>query len=82
MNLLNIYKNDFIEKYNIRNFTILNGTEFQDRIENIFSYMQNKKVLVISSFDGLIQQQYDTGNLYKIYENFPKLISLQTIKFP
>jgi hypothetical protein len=82
MNLLNIYKNDFIKKYNIHNFTILNGTEFQDRINNIFSYMQNKKVLVISSFDGLIQQQYDSGNLYKIYENFPKLISLQTIKFP
>lgn len=82
MKLLNIYKNDFIEKYNIKNFTILNGTEFQDRINDIFNYMENKKVLVISSFDGLIQQQYDSGNLYKIYEKFPKILSLQTIKFP
>lgn len=82
MNLLNLYKKDFIEKYNIKNFTILNGTEFQDRINTIFTYMNNKKVLVISSFDGLIQHQYDSGNLYKIYNNFPTLVSLQTIKFP
>lgn len=44
--------------------------------------MKNKKVLVISSFDGLIKKQYESGNLYKIYEKFPNLISLETIKFP
>jgi hypothetical protein len=37
-------------------------------------------VLCVSSFDGLIQQQYNSGNVYKIYEKFPKLADLKTIK--
>lgn len=82
MNLLHRFKNDFIEKYNINNLQILNGTEFQDRIDNIFSLMNNKKVLVISSFDGLIKTQFESGNIYKIYNNFPNIIKLETIKFP
>jgi hypothetical protein len=82
MELLNMFKNDFIQKYNIKNFTLLNGTNFQDRIDNIFSMMNEKKVLVISSFDGLIQQQFESGNLKKIYSNFPNITKLSTIKFP
>ena len=82
MHLLNTYKNDFIQKYNISNLKILNGTEFQDRINDIFSMMDNKKVLVISSFDGLIKSQVISGNLNKIYENFPHIIKLDTLKFP
>ena len=31
--------------------------------------MNLKKVLVISSFDGLIKQQFESGNLNKIYSN-------------
>lgn len=82
MELLNVYKNEFIEKYKINNFSILNGTEFQDRINNIFTLMNNKKVLVISSFDGLIKKQFKSGNLHKIYSNYPNIIKLETIKFP
>ena len=82
MSLLQTYKNDFINHYNIKNFTILNGTEFQDRINDIFSMMNNKKVLAISSFDGLIKKQFESGNLYKIYKNYPNIIKLETIKFP
>jgi hypothetical protein len=82
MSLLNLYKNDFIQKYNITNFIILNGSEFQDRMDNIFYMMNNKKVLVISSFDGLVKKQFDSGNLNKIYANFPNIINLHTVKFP
>lgn len=82
MNLLNIYKDDFMKKYNITNLKILNGTEFQDRINDIFSMMNNKKVLVISSFDGLIKRQFESSNLKKIYDNFPNITKLETIKFP
>jgi len=82
MNLLKTYKNDFIQHYHINNFTILNGTEFQDRIQSIFDKMNHKKVLAISSFDGLIRQQFESGNLYKIYENYPTIVKLETIKFP
>jgi hypothetical protein len=82
MQLFNIYKNDFIKKYNIKNLQILNGTEFQDRIDYIFTCMNNKKVLAISSFDGLIKSQYESGNLKKIYKNFPNITKLETFKFP
>ena len=82
MGLLNTFKDDFIKKYNISNLKILNGTEFQDRINDIFAMMNNKKVLVISSFDGLIKSQVESGNLKKIYENFPNIIRLETIQFP
>jgi hypothetical protein len=82
MNLLNTFKDDFIKKYNISNLKILNGTEFQDRINDIFAMMNNKKVLVISSFDGLVKSQVESGNLKKIYENYPNIKKLETIKFP
>jgi len=82
MNLFNTYKNDFIKKYKISNLNILNGTQFQERIDYIFDKMNNKKVLVISSFDGLIKSQYESGNLKQIYPNFPELINLNTIKTP
>jgi hypothetical protein len=82
MGLLNMYCEDFKQKYNIKNLTILNGTEFQDRIDNIFSMMNNKKVLVISSFDGLVKKQFDSGNVNKIYSKFPNIIQLHTIQFP
>lgn len=82
LDLFNMYREDFIKKYNIHNLNILNGTEFSDRIGSIFEKIKGKRLLVISSFDGLIQQQYNSGNLKKIYENFPDLESLETIKSP
>ena len=44
--------------------------------------MNGKKVLAISSFDGLIQKQYTSGNVQKIYEKFPPLLGLSAVKFP
>lgn len=82
MSLLNVHKNDFIKKYNIKTLSILNGTEFQDRIDDIFKMMDNKKVLAISSFDGLIKKQFESGNLKKIYKNYPNIIQLETVKSP
>lgn len=82
IHLLDKYKQGFLKKYNIVNFQLLNETHFYDRIDSVFNYMKNKKVLVISSFDGLVEKQYKSGNVYKIYEKFPQIISLQTIKFP
>tara|TARA_B100001093_G_C26666299_1_gene944151 strand:- start:122 stop:976 length:855 start_codon:yes stop_codon:yes gene_type:complete len=80
--LFNKYREDFFKKYNIINYQSMNGTHFYDRIDSVFNYMKNKKVLAISSFDGLIEKQYNTGNVYKIYKNFPEITSLKTIKFP
>jgi hypothetical protein len=80
--LLEVYKDSFIKHFNIKNFKILNGTQLYDRIDSIFDSMRNRKVLVISAFDGLVKSQYTSGNLYKIYENFPIIKSLDTVKFP
>jgi hypothetical protein len=83
MSLFNKCKKQFVKHYNIKNIVILNGTVFSDRIQHeFFDYMIEKKVLVISSFDGLIKQQFDSGNVYKIYPNFPIVKSLHVFKFP
>ena len=76
------HKKLFFDVYKITNFQILNETHFSDRIDSIFAYIKDKKVLVVSSFDGLILKQYQSRNIYKIYKNFPELIDLKTIKFP
>jgi hypothetical protein len=44
--------------------------------------MRDKKVLVISSFAGLIKQQYECGNVYKIYDNFPNITGIEVFQFP
>jgi hypothetical protein len=82
MPLFQKYKDSFFQAYGIVNFQLMNGTHFYDRINSIFEHMKDKKVLVISSFDGLIEKQYKSGNVYKIYDKFPKIVSLQTYKFP
>ena len=80
--LLNKYKNGFFNEYNIKNFELMNGSHFYDRIQGIFNLIENKKVLVISSFDGLVLSQYNSGNIYKIYDKFPKIKHLKTVKSP
>jgi len=83
MNLFIRFKNDFIKHRKINNFLLLNDSKFVDRIQSgFFDYMENKRVLVISSFDGLIKSQYESGNVFKVYENFPKITGLETVKFP
>jgi hypothetical protein len=83
MSLFNKCKEQFVKHYKINNLVILNGTVFSDRIQHdFFDYMREKKVLVISSFDGLIKQQFDSGNVYKIFPNFPIVKSLNVLKFP
>lgn len=80
--LLNQFKDEFIEKYKIRNFTILNDIPFKERIPDIFRRIAKRRVLVISAFDGLIRQQVESGNIKKIYPKFPKIVELKTLKFP
>lgn len=80
--LFNLYKDKFLAHYNITNYKSIYGIKFKDQIDSIFDLMRGKKVLAISSFDGLIKQQYESGNLYKIYNNYPVMTTLETIKFP
>ena len=80
--LFNKYKEKFISEYNIKNLIASNHLKFEDRVQEVFDNIKNKNVLVITSFDGLVKQQYENGNIYKIYNNFPILKSLETVKFP
>jgi len=82
MELFKYFRSEFEKHFNITNLVVMNGTKFYDRIDSIFDKMSGRKVLAISSFDGLIQRQYSSGNVYKIYERFPTLSELSTIKFP
>ena len=75
-------KSRFKLKYNVGSMRTLNGTRLNDRIDKIYDYIRDKRVLVVSSFGGLTKQQYDNGNIYKIYPNFPKIKSLDYINFP
>lgn len=81
-NIINQCQDRFKQKYNIEYMRTLNGTRLNDRIDKIYDYIRDKRVLVVSSFGGLTKQQYDNGNIYKIYENFPKIKSLDYINFP
>jgi len=76
------HEQHFLQVYKIKKFKLLNETRFNDRVDQIYDFMKHKKVLIVSSFDGLIQKQYDSGNVYKIYPKFPQLQSLDTVKFP
>jgi hypothetical protein len=82
MELFQYFGSAFEKHFNITTLVVMNGTKFYDRIDSIFDKMSGRKVLAISSFDGLIEQQYSSGNVYKIYERFPPLSGLSTIKFP
>ena len=82
MNLFLKHKQQFIEHYNIKNFVLLNGTTFSERIPLIFSRIAGKKVLVISSFAGLIEKQYETENIFKTGIDFPEISVLNTVNFP
>jgi len=69
---------DFINKYKITNLIKNSEILFDD----IYKYIKNKRVLVVSSFGELIKKQYDSRNVYKIYNHFPELVDLQYITFP
>ena len=81
LNIFPKHKDKFLKHYNIKKIDILNDIPFEGRLESIFSYMAYRKVLVLSSFDGLIKKQYNSGNTQHIYNEFPN-IKLEVLKMP
>lgn len=82
MSLFKEIKDQMIKELKIDNFRLLNDIPFTDRLPGIYEKMKNKKVLVVSSFDELIQQQYDSGNVFKLGIGFPIIKALNTVKTP
>jgi hypothetical protein len=57
---------EFISSLNIQN-------QKANTIDYFFNKIKNNKILIISPFAKLIQQQYESGNCIKIYNNFPNV---------
>lgn len=59
---LQVYKEEFLNFINLSNK--------QPKID-IFTFMQNKHILVINNLGSLMKQQFENGNVKKIHPNFP-----------
>jgi len=82
MNLYKKIKTQFQQFYNIQNFVLLNDQRFIDRVPIIFDKIRDKRVLVISSFTGLVKQQYESGNIYKLGIDFPTVKHVDGVTTP
>lgn len=69
-------------KHKVKYKTIKLFDEYPWNSHKIYPLISNAKILVISSFDELIYEQYNNGNIYKIYNTFPVIKKLHTINFP
>jgi hypothetical protein len=85
------YKEDYHTQYNIKNPVVLNGIPFLHRLPSIYKQLEHKRVCVVSSFSGIIQHQYESGNIYRLgfetqpntrHLKFPHIASLSTYQFP
>ena len=81
-NLYEKVKHQFQQFYKINTFILLNGTKSIDRVPIYYGHMWNKRILVISSFAELCQQQYDSGNVYKLGIDFPPIQGLDGVTTP
>lgn len=57
-----------------------NNDKFQGGTQNreqLYEFMRNKRVLVVNNLGKLFKQQYESGNLKKIYDCFPQIDSLE-----
>jgi hypothetical protein len=51
-------------------------------LPKLINKIQNKKILVISSFSELIKQQYNSGNVYKLGIDFPTVKGVDGVTTP
>ncbi len=56
------YKEDFLQ--------YINYYHKQPKI-HVYNFIENKNILIINNLGSLIKQQFECGNLKKIYPNFP-----------
>jgi len=48
----------------------------------IFKLMENNKLLIVNPMSSLMKSQYDSGNINKIYDNFPTIKQIQIYENP
>lgn len=76
------YYQQFITSLNHKNDTNTNLDNFWCRYSAVYGLISRKNVLVVSSFANLIQSQFDSKNIYRIYNDFPEINNLFTYQFP
>jgi hypothetical protein len=75
-------RNAFLREYNIENAFVMNDVSFSVKQDIILSHIPIKsRILVVSSFSGLIQSQYESGNIFKL-GTFPEIQDLKTVTTP
>lgn len=77
--VLTQYKKEF-EAY-IANITISYSYGYFSS-QTVFSLIANKRVLIVNPMSSLMKQQYDSGNIQQIYNDFPDLINIQIVENP
>jgi len=75
------HENEFINFLNSKNKENPQYYNYWCRHSALYPLLDGKKILIISSFAELIKQQLLSGNLYKIFDNFPK-IEIEPVQFP
>jgi hypothetical protein len=54
----------------------------ENTLRNFYLLSENKTLLIVNSMSELMKLQYDSGNLHKINENFPKLNKIVKYTIP
>ncbi len=83
--LLRHFLEPFCTHYRISNLCILNDIPFEEKMQQYFPFINGRKVLIISSFAELIKQQFHSGNLRRIYPQYPDypvIAQMETYTFP
>lgn len=78
----NEYFSKFIESLNVKNNENKQFSNFWCKYASIYPLIQNQKVLIINSMADLIIDQFNSGNVYKIYSDFPRLKNVISYSFP
>lgn len=82
MDLFLEVKEKFLKHLNISNFRLMNGVSINVLLPSIYTYIENKRVLVVSSFESLIKKQCTENRLEKIGLGFPKIECLVGVRPP
>jgi len=78
LNDFSSFKNELNEFRNLLNSRI----EGSITRANIYSFIENRKILIISPFAPLMKSQIESGNCKKIFDTFPQVDNIAIYKFP
>lgn len=76
------YFDKFIESLNVKNKENKKFENFWCRYSSLYPLIENQKVLVINSMSDLIVDQFNSGNVHRIYVDFPRLKNITSYSFP